>query len=173
VNAAAVRGLIQRRGNVLTWYHAIPPDPGTINPAMGQPTASLGGPKLAPGTFGEQYPTTPHNIRDFLSSKFTQAQMQLWGNIEIGDMQLDVAVPFRPEPAVGIVPLPPDLLCVYNEGRFAQVKRKGTTMDAPQTMAFDRFGYAGRLWIARARAVPLVDQNVTFAYRILVAEFTL
>jgi hypothetical protein len=99
--------------------------------------------------------------------------MQLWGNIEVGDMQIDIAVPFKCEPSVGIGPLPEDLLCIYNAGQFAQVPRKGKTYDAPQSMAYDRFGFQGRIWIAKARAVPLVDQNVIFAYRVLVSEFTL
>jgi len=170
---SAVQGLLSRRGNVLQWWHAVAPEPGTINPAMGQPIASLGGPKLPPGTFGETYPDAPVNIRGFLSSKFTQAQMQLWGNVEVGDMQLDCSVPFKPEPSVGILPLPPDLLAAYMDGKFSVVTRQGRTYDAPQTMVFDRFGYQGRIWIAKARAVPLVDQNVTFTWRILVSEFSM
>lgn len=170
---SAVQGLIARRGNVLLWWHAIAPDPGTINPAMGQPIASLGGAKLPPGTFGESYPTTPALIRGFLSSKFTTAQMQLWGNVEVGDMQLSVAVPFKCEPSFGIVPLTPELLAIYNGGQFAQVAQKLSTRDAANTMTYDRFGFQGRVWLAKARAVPLVDRNVIFAYRILVSEYTL
>lgn len=173
MNIQAVQWLLSRRGNVIDWYHATAPDPGTINTAMGQPMASLGGPKLPVGTFGESYPTCPVKIRAFLSSKFTQAQMQLWGIIEPGDMQLDVSLPFMPEPSVGIVALPPELLAVYNAGQFAQVTRIGVTYDNPRTMTFDRFGYGGKLWIAKARAVPLVDANTTFAYRILISEFSL
>lgn len=174
MNRAAVHGLIQRRGNVIGWFHASPPDPSSINPLTGQPTASLGGPKLPDGTFGESYPTDPAYIRGFVSNKSVYARMAAFGNIEVGDLMLDLAVPFRPETVYGIIPLPQALCDAYNNGDFAFTRpARSAFSDQPVTMVYDRFSWYGKTYIAKARPVPIVDRNVIIAWRLLISEFSL
>lgn len=171
---AAVQGLIRRRGNVIGWYHAIPPDPSSINPFTGQPTASLGGPKLPDGTYGESYPTDPVYLRGYVSNKSVYARFQAFGNVEVGDLQLDFAVPFVAEPYYGIDPLSPSLLKAFTNGDFAFTKPDPSVFsEQPQTMVYDRFSWSGRTYIAKARPIPLVDRNVVIAWRLLISEFSL
>lgn len=149
------------------WLHAQPPDPNTIDPLTRGPKASLGGPPLAPGAFGETYPPDVEaaQIRAYLSNKAMTATFQKFGIVEVGDLQMDVAVPFSPEPYFNIVQLEQPLVTAYNAGEFANVA------PGPQkTVTFDQFIIGGVKWVAKARPVPLLDANVVIAWRLLIAR---
>jgi len=165
VNRAAVHGLIQRRGNRIAWMHAIAPDPSTIDSLTLGPKGSIGAPGSDAGPFGESY-MDPVNVKAYLSNKAAAATFQAYGIVEVGDLQLDFAVPFAPEP--GIEPLPEALEQAYNAGDFCILGQRSDDYDDAKTVVFDRFTILGKTYVAKARPVPIVDQDVLIAWRLLV-----
>lgn len=169
MNVPALISMMRRRGTVMGWQHAIPPNADQIDPLTQGPKASLGdgpgpdGNKI--GGFGEGYHPEV-NIRAYATSKVSAAVLQIYGMIEGGDMELCVVVPFTPDPANGIKSLPADLEAAYNAGEFATIAESETTA------AFDRFRFMGRLWVSKGPAVPIIDGNVTVAWRVLITKFT-
>jgi len=168
MNADAVRGLISRRGSVVQWAHASPVPAANMNTVtQGPKSTGLAGIGTGPrneGAMEEGYAAF-FPIRAYFSGKVSSSAFMQWGIVEAGDAQLDVAVPFAPDGAGCIGALPPALLDAYNNGRFAVIR--GQT-----TVTFDRFIIGGVPYVAKAVPVPLVDSNITFAWRILVAKET-
>jgi hypothetical protein len=174
MNRVAVAELIARRGNLIGWMHSVIPPPGAMNPSSDTPKATLGGPRLTnTGNFGESF-LPPVNVFAYFSSKTTSFTQQPFGQVDIGDAQLDFAVPFFPRPGTTVLVDPdptadPPILGTtpsltdYNSGNFSDIKGEAT-------LRMDRFVIMGQLWTAKARAIPLVDKNVLFAWRLLISK---
>lgn len=161
ISGDLVAGLISRRGSIIGWSHAIPPPPTAVDDDTRGPRLTLGGPRES-GAYGEDF-TPFYNITALLSGKNAAALLKMWGAVEAGDMQLDVAVPFE-SPDCDAPQPPPDLITAFNAGQFAQI------LSSPTTMVFDKFSIYGDQWVAKAKPVPLIDANAIFAWRLLITR---
>jgi hypothetical protein len=168
MNYGAVVGLIQRRGQVMQWSHAMAVDPSTLNPNTGNRQMSAGASPVDRGTLQEQY-YPPVNVRAYFSKKMASINWQSVGGLDADDAQLDVSACFEPEPFYGIMPLPPLLLAAWNSGAFVSMPRNGPIQR-------DRFiismapGIANARWVVKAPAVPLADDNTVFVWRLLIGK---
>ena len=84
----AVAALLRRRGSTVTWLHAVPANAASFNGITGGPPASIGGPRLATGDFGETY-ASPVTLIAYFSHNTTSWQQLGYGNVDVGDAQLD------------------------------------------------------------------------------------
>jgi hypothetical protein len=93
---AAVAAMYRRRGNMIAWYHAVPPPASAIDPLSGGPMASLEDGVVTgagSGNFGENY-QPPVNVFAYFSKKTSSFGQEGYGVTDIGDAQLDFAVPY-------------------------------------------------------------------------------
>ena len=165
MNGAQVIALYQRRGSVVEWEHAIPPPPDTIDPLTGGPRASLGeglAGGVGDGNFGENF-CAPVRIVAYFHDKRKSFSARDFGIVETGGSLLTFAVPYTPDWRASVLdrdstPSADD----YNAGRFAVLRG--------QTLAFDRFRIDGQLWLADALPTPIIDANVTIAWRLSVSK---
>lgn len=172
----AVAAMYRRRGSLVGWLHATPPPTSTIDPLTGGPIASLGLGVVAgvgKGNFGETY-LPAVNVWAYFSNKTTSFSQQGYGVVDIGDAQIDFAVPYvqangssplldaNPAAVPPVVATAPSL-SDYNKGHFAIIQNQ-------QTIALDRFVIMEQLWQAKAIAVPVTDRNVVVAWRLLISK---
>jgi len=167
----SVAGLIRRRGSVALWEHAIPASGPFVDEDARVPRLTAGGVRTATGPTGERY-GPPHAVRAYFSKRTTSVLSQTWGMVDERDAQLDVAVPFAPEPENGI--LLPAHADAWNRGAFAQFPPNVLpgAGDDLTLIARDRFTIAGIRYIVKAAAVPIQDNNITIAWRLLIGAAT-
>lgn len=171
----SVAGLIRRRGQIVKWYHATSASGADIDPLTQNPRLTAGGPRTVAGSVGqpmtgptgEQYPDEPVLVRAYMSKKVSSAFSQIYGILDQNDAQLDLAVPFAPEPELGIKIEDKRLLEAYERGAFVQYPRRDDRL-----VARDKFTIAGLDYIVKSRAVPLVDANRVVAWRLLIGAIT-
>jgi hypothetical protein len=92
----AVAAMYRRRGTLIGWLHGSPPAADLIDPLSGGPIASLGdGPVegIGLGNFGETY-SDPVDVWAYFSKKTSSFSQPGYGVVDIGDAQLDFAVPY-------------------------------------------------------------------------------
>jgi hypothetical protein len=171
---AAVAAMYARRGNLVQWIHTVVPAANTLDASTGNPKASLGGARLTNvGNFGETF-LPPVEVIAYFSNKTTSFTQQGFGNVDVGDAQLDFAVPYvRQLGSAILLNANPDAdppveatnpsLDDYNNGNFADIRGE-------QTIRLDRFVVNGLVYQAKAVAVPIVDMNVVVAWRLLVTK---
>jgi len=177
MNRLAVVGLISRRGVVVEWRHATAPDSiTTAGNFIDQPGLPVGGPldgaevSERVGAFGETF-SEPHRLVGYFSKNKRAASSEKYGIVDTGDAAITFAVPFVPNALLGVKPLPIDLLDVYNRGDFFGFDDPD---DPAAGIAIDRFYIpnTGQAWNPKFRAEALVDQGITFAYRVTLKAFT-
>lgn len=166
MNAAGIAGLIRRRGSIVQWYHAIPASGNRVDPLTKQPILQAGGPRKPMGPTGETY-YDPVNLRAYWSKKVSDVFLKQYGVVDQSDSQLNIAIPFAPEPLQQIQILDPDLLAAFNNGDFVHLAKDDTLL------ARDKFKIGGAHWVVKARAIPIVDANRTVAFRLLIGKMTL
>jgi hypothetical protein len=176
---AAAAAMYRRRGNLITWNHAVAASKASFDSLTGGPIASIGGGvtvDVGPGNFGETY-LPGVAVFAYFSNKTTSFSQQAYGVVNIGDAQVDFAVPYvqaagsalladaSPNVDPPVAATTPSL-SDYNNGNFAVLDSKG------EAIAFDRFEILGITWQAKAKAVPIVDRNVVVAWRLLIGKVT-
>jgi hypothetical protein len=160
-----VAGLYQRRGQLIQWIHTTGTNATSLNPFSRGPAASVGISQPDPtGTFGENL-QAPVIIRGYFSHKVHTSVSAAYGIIDSADAQLDFAVPYPWEPAltVNLTRTSSPSLSDYNEGRFA-------TFTKEKSVTFDRFIIHGLRWVAKAQAIPLIDDDTVIAWRLLISR---
>jgi hypothetical protein len=166
-----VAGLIRRRGIIVEWQHAIPATGDFVDQDSRAPRLTAGGPRIPTGPTGEWY-TRAYRCRVYFSKKTTSVFSQMWGMLDERDAQLDLAVPFAPEPEHGITLPERRELDAWNRGQFTQFPPNFTPGADLTLIARDRFRIDGVRYVVKAAAVPLQDANVTIAYRLLIGADT-
>ena len=171
MRSPAVSALIRRRGNIISWQHATPASGAIVDEDTREPRLNVGGARIAMGPTGESY-GVPYACRGYFSTKTAAIFAQLYGMQDERDAQLDVAVPFAPEPEYGIVlPAPADY-AAWNTGTFTQFAPNPMPAATLTLIARDRFVINGVRFIVKVAAVPIQDANVTVAWRILLGADT-
>ena len=165
MNPSRVDSLLARRGSIVLWQHAIPPDTSTVDPFTGAVPLHAFGPKKQMGPLGEMY-APPYQVRGYLQAKQTTTFTEVYGLVDDRTMQLTVGAVRFNDLADGIHSLPLDLQAFYDRGEFIQFQ-KG------QTVARDRFLIEGLRWTVKSSAVPIIDKNKVVAWRMFVAAETL
>lgn len=159
-------GLYTRRGSVLVWQKANPMAADLVDPLTGTPRLSAGGRRIKHlGNLGETFEYT-YKIRGYLQSKVTTTFSEVYGMVDDRQMQLTVPSLHKADVLAGIRPLPKDLLDLYTAGKFV-------THIKGQPVARDKFIHNGISYIVKSSAVPIIDTDVTIAWRMLVAADTL
>jgi len=167
----SVAGLIRRRGIVCEWAHAISPHGNFVDRDARTLRLSAGGARIPTGPTGEWY-ARPYTVRAYFSKKTTSVFAQMYGLLDERDAQLDLAVPFAPEPERGIVTPARHDLEAWNAGRFTQFPINTEPSADLSLVARDRFLINGTRYIVKSAAVPLQDQNATIAWRLLIGADT-
>ena len=162
----SVAGLIRRRGGIYAWQRAIPASGAFVDVDSRSPKLTAGGARVATGPTGEAY-STPYRVRAYFSKKTSAVFAQMWGLLDESDAQLDVAVPFSPEPDNGIMLPSRADLAAWNEGRFT-VFPPNSTLDELTLVARDRFVIAGVRYVVKSAVVPLQDAGRIVAWRMLI-----
>lgn len=160
-----VVGLYRRRGSVLLWQHAHSAEPENVDPLTQGLRLSAGGRREKFGKMGETY-SYGYKILGYLQSKVTTTFSEVFGMVDDRQMQLTVPVLHFSDVYLGIRPLPDDLGKLYTAGKFV-------THDKGGLIARDRFVHAGINYVVKASSVPIIDHDVTIAWRMLVAADTL
>lgn len=157
--------LYRRRGSVLVWQHANPTDPEDVDPLTQGVRLSAGGRREKFGKMGETY-SYGYRVFGYLQSKIASTFSEVFGMVDDRQMQLTVPARHSSDVSLGIRPLPADLEALYTAGKFI-------THDKGGSIARDRFVHAGINYVVKASSVPIIDHNVTIAWRMLVAADTL
>jgi len=154
----------------MTWERAIPATGVAVDIDSRSPKLTAGGPRVIGGPTGESY-ALPYRVRGYFSKKTTSVFSQMFGMLDERDAQLDLAVPFAPEPHNGVVfPARMDLMA-WNAGRFTLFPPQAA-LDDLTLIARDRFTIGGVRYIVKSAAVPLQDANRTIAWRLLIGAET-
>lgn len=149
------------RGSIIEWFHALPVPDEVLNEVTSEPNTTLGAVRPDTGPFGERF-GNKYLIRAYLSNKISRS-VQAVGQVEAGDIQLDIPTPFVADPSKGIfIPNQGDV-AAYNRGEFYYFKRGAVP-------AADRFVILGRRYTAKAPPVPIIDANKTICWRLLCAK---
>jgi hypothetical protein len=167
----SVAGLIRRRGNLIEWQHAIPAHGDFVDRDSRSPRLTAGGPRIPTGPTGEWY-ARPHLVRGYFSKKTAAIYSQAYGLVDERDAQLDLAVPFAPEPHVGIVALPHVESEAWQRGWFTQFPPNVTPSVDLELIARDLFLIGGVRYIVKTPAIAIQDKNVTVAWRLLIGADT-
>ena len=156
----------------MSWYRAVPASGEFVDEDTRSPRLNAGEPRIPPGPTGEWY-HRPYLVRGYFSTKTTATFAQYYGLLDERDAQLDVAVPFAPEPHVGIVlPARRDLEA-WNAGQFAVFPRNVTPSADLTLVARDRFLINEIRYIVKSAPVEIQDASVTIAWRMLLGADTL
>jgi hypothetical protein len=167
----SVAGLIRRRGTIIAWEPARPASGDVVHQDSREPRLTAGGARVATGPTGETYPFT-YRVRGYFSKKTTAVFAQMWGLLDQRDAQLDIAVPFAPEPENGIIVPARSALDAWNRGAFAQFPPNAMPTEDLTLAARDRFTIAGTRYVVKSAAVPIQDNNITIAWRLLIGADT-
>jgi hypothetical protein len=167
----SVAGLIRRRGTIVEWQHAIPATGDFLDKDSRAPRLTAGGPRIPTGPTGEWY-TRPYRVRVYYSRKTSAAFAEMFGMLDERDAQLDLAVPFAPEPNNGIVTPDHIDLQAWNSGRFTQFPINDMPQEDLTAIARDRFTIGGVRYVVKSASVSIQDNNAVVAWRLLVGATT-
>lgn len=165
---ADVVRLYRHRGSIMLWKHAMPLDREDLDPVTGGPRLSAGGRrpnKRTEGTLGESF-FPPYPVIGYLQSKMTTTFNEVFGLVDDRTMQLTVPSILPADSDNGVRSLPDYLDKAYRAGEFV-------LHDPGKTVARDRFEFLGVSYVVKSSAVPIIDGNITLAWRMLVAASTL